>query len=338
MKADSIKSADSRMDYFHMLQAAQRFIEENDHFLVVSHLHPDGDAISSTLAIGWILNQLGKNYTLYNDDPIPGKFKFLWNHEQIRNQSATEMASIRYERVIAVDCADFSRVGQAVHLFADPYLLLNIDHHSTNHQFGQVNIVRTEAAATAEIIYDLIVHLGLNWDADIAACIYTGLLTDTGGFRYSNTTAKVLAIASEMMSYGADGSKLSERLLEKMSFPQFQLLQKALASINFAFDRKAAWVVLTQEDYERTGAMNEDSEGIVNYALNIEGVHVGMLFKEISPGEVKVSLRSSGAVNVAELAMSLGGGGHVRASGCTLHCSLSEAVTQILNKLGDKLL
>lgn len=327
----------SEVNYREQLISARDFIEQHDHFLVVSHHHPDGDAISSTLATGWLLGQLGKSFTLYNEDVIPKKFSYLWNIDRLVSESDAEMALARYSRVIAVDCADFSRTGNASQFFSEEAYLLNIDHHPTNDQFGRVNVVRTEAAATAEIIYDLICLFELTWNQDIATCIYTGLLTDTGGFRYSNTSAKVLAIASEMLRHGVNGSILNEQLFEKMTYSQFQLLQIALSTMSFACDRKIAWVCLTADDFAQTGALNEDTEGIVNYARNIEGVETGIMFRELNPNEIKVSFRSSGQVDVAQLASSFGGGGHVRAAGCTLHCSMAEAVNQIVKEAGSRL-
>lgn len=329
--------AGHEVSYEEQLRMAQNFIQQNDHFIVVSHHQPDGDAISSTLAIGWILEKLGKNFTLYNDDVVPPKFAYLWNSDRIIHPTATAMTSAQYSYVIAVDCADNSRFGEAKGLFSPDAQLLNIDHHSTNDFFGQVHVIRPKASATVEIIYDLIHLMGLSWDEAVASCIYTGLVTDTGGFRYANTTANVLNIASEMMSHGVKGSQLSTHLLEKMTYPQFCLLQTALATMSFAYDRKVAWMTLSETDFKETGSTHGETEGIVNYAQNIEGVEVGILFKEVDAKEVRVSFRSSGHVDVAQVAAQFGGGGHMRAAGCTMQCTMTEAVDQVLQSLGSKL-
>lgn len=319
--------------YAEQLQAAKRFIERHDDFLVVSHLHPDGDAISSTLAMGWLLRQLGKTCVLANADPVPQKFAYLWQSSSIVDYSAAGLAR-SFEYVVAVDCADFGRIGKVRESFAEGAQLLNIDHHPTNDLFGRVNVVRAEAAATAEMIYDLAKQFDVEWNRDFASCIYTGLLTDTGGFRYSNTTPKVLAIASEMLNYGVENNVLAEHLLEKMSYPQILLLKKALAGLTFTPDRKIAWVSVTIEDLAETEANNEDTEGLVNYPRNIEGVEVGILFKQLARDEIKVSLRSSGHVDVSAIAKSFGGGGHARAAGCTLRYALGEAIERTVKEVG----
>jgi phosphoesterase RecJ-like protein len=319
----------------YQIEAAKRFILDNDRFLVVSHVQPDGDAASSTIAMGLILKALNKTYTMANTDLIPRKFQYLSGYDQIV-QATEELASAenkRYQHVIAVDCADYSRVGKTELLFKDGAQILNIDHHPTNDGYGSVRLIRPNAAATVEILYELVEALNLSWTRELADCIYTGLLTDTGGFRYSSTTADVMQVASKMLSYGVEGHKLAEHLLEKIAYTHILLLKRALATLSFASDNRISWIAIRSSDIAETKACPEDLEGIVNYPFNIEGVDVGLLFKEVGPETVKVSLRSNGNVNVAAFAKSLGGGGHIRAAGCTIQKSLSEAVPYIIELL-----
>lgn len=319
----------------YQIEAAKKFILDNDRFLVVSHVQPDGDAASSTIAMGLILKALNKTYTMANTDSIPRKFQYLSGYDQIV-QATEELVSAdnkRYQHVIAVDCADYSRVGQTELLFADEAQILNIDHHPTNDGYGSVRLIRANAAATVEILYELIEALNLTWTRELADCIYTGLLTDTGGFRYSSTTADVMQVASKMISYGVEGHKLAEHLLEKIAYTHILLLKRALATLSFASDNRISWIAIRISDIVETKASPEDLEGIVNYPFNIEGVDVGLLFKEVGPDTVKVSLRSNGNVNVAAFAKSLGGGGHIRAAGCTIQKSLSDAVPYIIELL-----
>ncbi|GIO83797.1 phosphoesterase RecJ-like protein [Paenibacillus faecis] len=311
---------------------AQRFLTEHDNFLVVAHVQPDGDAVSSTLAVGWLLSCLGKKYVMVNEGPIPKRMEYLWEADKIVNLSAAPLEAA-YSHIICVDCADFRRTGKSSHYFAENAEILNIDHHPTNDGYGTCNLIVPHAAATVEILFDLIAFMGLNLDKDAATLIYTGLLTDTGGFRYSNTTPKVMATASKLLEYGVDGPGLSELLLEQMTLPQLRLLTRALNGLQISEDGKISWVSVNDEDLRVTGAIHEDLEGIVNYPRNIQGVEVGLLFKIISENAVKVSMRSAGKVDVARVAQSFGGGGHVRAAGARIEGTLEEIVPQVLDRV-----
>ena len=322
--------------YAEALQRAAEFMRGGDDFLVVSHLSPDGDAIGSTAAVGFLLQWLGKSYTLMNVDPPPGKYVPLLGGQNIVVYREAPPART-FRSVIAVDCADMARIGDAREAFADGAQLLNIDHHPTNEGYGAIQLLKPTAAATVQIIYDLAETLGVEWSKPLASSIYGGLLTDTGGFRYSSTTPEVMAIAERMLRFGAEGAALAEQLLEKMSFPQVMLLKEALATLSFTEDRRVAWVSVTRELLSSVGAAEEDTEGLVNIPRNIEGVDVGLLFKEKEAGEVKVNLRSAGRVDVAALAKSLGGGGHVRAAGLTFRGPIDEAVRIVVEAVKRKL-
>lgn len=314
-----------------------RFIERNDDFLVVSHVQPDGDAVASTCAVGWILDQLNKKYTMVNEETIPPKYRLLPGADQIVRTEDIE-AHPPFAHVISVDCADMGRIGSARNLFAEGVSILNIDHHLTNDRFGTVNFIRPDAAASVEILYDLIETLGLPWKEPIATCIYAGLLTDTGGFRYANTTPGVMQIASTLLLHGADGPRLADELLEKVSAAHVLLLRHSLSTLSFDHNRQIAWMSVTSEHIRNSGATDEDSDGLVQYPRNIEGVEVGILFKERADGAVKVSLRSAGTVNVAAIAQSFGGGGHVLAAGCTVHDSLDTAIDVVVKAVKTSLL
>lgn len=312
-----------------MLKDTVSFIRERDDFLIVSHVQPDGDAISSTVATGWMLQKLGKRFTLLNEGPVPSRLQFLWNSSEIHTIS-DEKPERLYRNVISVDCADYARVGKAKEWFAPDAELLNIDHHPTNDGFGLVNLLKFHAAATAEILFELLDELELVIDNDIATAIYTGLLTDTGGFRYSNTSPLVMAMASRLLEAGVNGPELAEHLLERMTMGQLRITQRGLSRLTFSLDQKIGWLWVNSEDLVETGAINEDLEGLVNYPRNIEGVEVGLLFKQNGQESVKVSLRSAGRVNVAAVAQHFGGGGHVRAAGCRLTDPLPEVISQVI--------
>jgi phosphoesterase RecJ-like protein len=319
------------------LERAKRFILEENNFLVVSHVQPDGDAISSTIAIGLILQSLNKSFIMINEDKTPIKFEYLSGYDNIQNAGIMDTIPRQYRNIIAVDCADFSRIGIVQNWFEDNPIILNIDHHPTNDQYGTIPLIQAEAAATAEILFYLIEALGITWTKSLADCIYTGLLTDTGGFRYSNTSPEVMKIASKMLEFGVKGHQLAEHLLERIALSHIIILKRALTSLSFAADNQIGWMLVSQTDIIESQANNEDLEGLVNYPRNIEGVEVGLLFKEITPRVVKVSFRSAGKVDVAAIAHRLGGGGHTRASGCTLNMTMDEAVPFIVNEIQQEM-
>lgn len=319
--------------YTEALEQAAAYIRGNDDFLVVSHIQPDGDAAGSTFAVAWMLEQLGKRFTLINEGRMPDKFMFMAGHHPVVNLEMNPPERM-FERIISVDCADAERMGRVRTCFAPDYQLLNIDHHATNDHFGITNLVQDQAAATVEVLYDLAKTLHLTMSNELAVCIYSGLLTDTGGFRYSNASPKVLRIAAELLELGVSGHELAERLLEKMTYAQISLLKESLKTLSFAYDRKVAWLTVTLAELASTGASSEDLDGLVNYARNVEGVELGILFKEKAPDLIKVSLRSGGRIDVARLAQKFGGGGHVRAAGCSIQGTLEEAIARIVQAAG----
>ncbi|CAH0119856.1 Bifunctional oligoribonuclease and PAP phosphatase NrnA [Paenibacillus sp. CECT 9249] len=322
--------------YERQLEEARQYIAARDDFLVVSHVQPDGDAASSTVAVGWLLAQLGKTFCMINEGSVPQRLSYLWSYDRIVNY-AEQPPQRQFQNVICVDCADFARVGKVGQLFAEGADVLNIDHHPTNDSYGSVNLIKADAAATAEILFDLLKRFEIEWSLDIAEAIYTGLLTDTGGFRYSNTTPKVMAAASELLQYGVKGHQLADHLLEQLTMPHVLLLTKALSRLSFAANNKIGWIYVTPEDMRETGAVNDDLEGLVNYPRNIEGVEVGILFKQIDNEAVKVSMRSGPGANVAEIAHSLGGGGHVRAAGCKVYGALDDVIKQVIERVKQAL-
>ncbi|WP_124727538.1 DHH family phosphoesterase [Staphylospora marina] len=314
--------------------ALNRFIERGTRFLVVSHLNPDGDAIGSTLAMGYALRKLGKEVTMVNESPVPDKFLFLPGADEIR---LPEEVDGMFDTVIALDCADRARIGTAVNLFAESARVANVDHHVTNDLFGDVNVVVPRAAATAEILFDWIDGGAVDWDDALAGTVYTGLLTDTGGFRYSNATPAVFRKAAKLVETGAHAHRIADLVLETLTMEQIRLIRIALSSLQRSEDGKIAWIRLRREDFEQSGQSRQDVDGIVNYARNIIGVDVGILIRESDAGSVKVSLRSRERVDVGKIAKELGGGGHARAAGFTARGTLDEVEQMILQHVRAEL-
>lgn len=322
--------------YEQELIGAKQFIEQHDDFLIVAHVQPDGDAVSSTLAVGWLLSRLGKTFAMINEGPIPQRMTYMYKADEILDMSLTSRTRT-YGNVICVDCADFKRVGRVAEWMEEGANMLNIDHHPTNDGYGTQTLIKADAAATAEVLYDLIALFDLGWDRNLAEMLYTGILTDTGGFRYSSTSPKVMQIASHLLELGVNGPDLADSLLEQLTKPQFDVLTLALGTLRMSENGKVAWVHVTPEHMEQAGAANEDLEGIVNYPRNIQGVEVGVLFKVIDEGAVKASMRSAGKVDVAAVAAEFGGGGHVRAAGCRLEGTLEEVTNRVIERISRAL-
>lgn len=324
--------------HYNIMKQAIKFMRTGDHFLVVSHVQPDGDAISSTLAIGWLLQQWKKSFVMVNEHGVPSKLQYLPLSGCIHSATSFETnVSQQFEMVICVDCADYTRIGQITHWIASNARMVNIDHHSSNNHYGEIAAIQENAAATVEIIFELLNIGEVQFDQEIATILYTGLLTDTGGFRYHNTTARTLKIAAELLQYGINGPQIADRLLEHMSFARIQLLKSSLARLTFSEDKKIGWLFITLADMQVTGAKDEDLEGLVNYACNVEGIEVGLLFKQITDMTVKVSMRSKGEINVAMLAQQFNGGGHIRAAGCQVTGELDEVMMIVIQRVKQAL-
>lgn len=313
-----------------MFEEATRFLQSADSLLVVSHINPDGDAICSTLAVAEICRIFGKEVTMVNASPVSSKYFFLPNAKKI---GSLKDLNGEYSYVITVDAADRERVGEAANAFSEDVKILNIDHHVTNDHYGTVNVVVPTAAATVEILYHWIEYLQIPWSKELATWIYTGLLTDTGGFRYSNTTSDVLRIAAKLIDTGIHPHELAERALETLTISQIEVIRRGLAALQIAENGKVAWICLSKQELEDCKAEKGDLEGLVNYARNIDGVEVGIFFREVGDGEIKVSLRSKHSVDVSKIAGEFGGGGHMRAAGCTVFGTMEEVVNRVLARV-----
>lgn len=322
------------MDKKYMLQEAAAFIRERDDFLLLTHVQPDGDAYGSTLGLAHLLDALGKRYTIVNEDRVLEKFNFLPMSD--RFQLDAEI-SRTFANVIVLDCGDIHRLGESGALLTDDAAILNIDHHKTNDFFGQANLIDLDAAATSQIIYNLARYMRIEIGKDMAVCLYTGILTDTGGFRYSNTTVEVHQIAAELLAVGVNSFEISDRVLESLTWSQVQLIREALGTLRRDESGQIAWMVVQRQLLYRLGASDEEVEGLVSYARNVQGVEVGLLFREKEDGSIKVSLRSKYRVDVGEIALSFGGGGHARAAGCTLSGPMEQVQQQVVAKVREAL-
>ncbi|MGE5561344.1 MAG: DHH family phosphoesterase [Chloroflexota bacterium] len=307
--------------------AVVQLITASQRPLIVFHEHPDGDALGSSLALLLALRKLGKEPLAACVDPPPQYYRFLPGSEDV----AVAPREGDHDLAILVDCADLQRAGALVQLATACPRLVNIDHHPTNNGYGDAAWVEPVAAASAELVVPIITALGVAVDPDIATCIYTAVLTDTGSFHYSNTTPACLRLAGEMVAQGARPDLISEAVYEQRPRADIELIAAGLQTLRLTDDGKVAWLSLDRAVMDATRG---DSEGIVNYGRMIAGVEVAILFREQAPGDIKVSFRSRN-VDVATLASEFGGGGHPRAAGCTFHGSLADAEATIVRRTAE---
>jgi bifunctional oligoribonuclease and PAP phosphatase NrnA len=309
-------------------------INAADHILVASHAEPDGDAVGSLLALGLALEKCGRRTTLFNASAIPAVYQFLPGVARITRRLEAPDA---YDAAVILDCGDISRLGPDWPEVARIGLIVNIDHHITNTRFGHYQLIDGDACATAEIIHRLIQRLGVAFDRDIATAVYTGILTDTGSFRFANTNAAAFAISCEMAGCGVDPYHVAQHVFGSYSLGRIKLLNLALNSIEISPNGKLSVMTVTRGMLAETGTQSEDVDGLINYARRIEAVKVAALIQEQDNGETAggsrthfhVSLRSDGTVDVAAWAGAFGGGGHLGAAGFQVEATLAEIKAQL---------
>ncbi len=314
--------------------AALDCLRRGQRFALMLHVRPDGDSIGSSLALGLALRRLGKTAVLVRADDLPANLLFLPGIEEFVHYS--EVGG-EFDAAVFLDCGDLDRIGPAKILVERARRLVNIDHHPSNQRFGDVNVIEPRAAAAGEVAHALIRELGVSLDFPIACALYVALITDTGSFRYENTSAATHEIAAELLRAGVKPAEVARAVWEDRSLSSLRLLQAALAALEVSGDGRLAWTTLTREDFQRAGAHSLESEGIVNYPRTLRGVEIAALFLEEAPGEVKVSLRSNRRVDVSLIASHFGGGGHARAAGCTIRAPLAEARELVLARAREAL-
>ncbi|MCF8564797.1 bifunctional oligoribonuclease/PAP phosphatase NrnA [Alicyclobacillus tolerans] len=302
-------------------------LKDGDDWLIVTHERPDGDAIGSSLAVAHILASLGKKWTFLIAEPLPVRFGYLPMVD--RAQLISRCDARQYRHVVAVDCADMQRFQEVAAFIAGDAEIVNIDHHRTNPRYGVAAMVDDLAAATCELVYHVAKALSVVFSPELATCLYTGILTDTGGFAQPNTTREVHQIAAELLGSGVQPYDVAEPALESRTWEQMHLLQMALANLTVSSDGRYAALYVTRGMIEGAGATDDDVEGLVGFARSIDTVEVGLLFRELADSRIKVSLRSKRRVDVSKIAQQFGGGGHTRAAGCTVNGPLGEAMDAV---------
>ncbi len=309
----------------HGLEAVLEVVRHGQRFAVCSHARPDGDAVGSMLACRMMLSALGKQAGLYSADPVPQIYRWLPCAATIRQ---TTRVKGNYDTAILLECDGMARTRLEG---LEGRLLVNIDHHASWKAFAEVNWIEEDACAVAEMVYRLTRAAGVAVTPAMATCLYTAVLTDTGSFCYEGTDVHAFEVARELVERGANPAAIAREVYFSNPLPKMALLGTALTRLRR--EERLAWLWVTDEDMTRAKAAEEDCEGIVNYAIGIAGVEAAVLLRELRDGKIRLSLRSKGGVDVAQVAASLGGGGHRHAGGCTLEGPLTTAMERILETM-----
>ena len=309
----------------HPIEAILELIRSNERFLVCSHSRPDGDAVGSILAMGMLLEQMGKRFDLVTADRIPNVYNNLPWADRIQTVGRVYGP---YDAVILLECDSLERTRLRA---LESFYQVNIDHHATGTNYAHLNWIDRGAASVGELVYRLVRAAGCNVTPEMAACLYVTILTDTGGFCYGNTSASTFALAEQLTSAGAEPVKIAQQVYFSISMSKMLLVGAALG--NLKREGRLAWLWVTHHDIVRTGASEEDCEGIVNYAISVAGIECAVFLRELPEGRIRLSLRSKGKVDVAAVASALGGGGHETAAGVTLDGPLPSATERILAEL-----
>jgi phosphoesterase RecJ-like protein len=316
------------------LRSLQQLCERHERFLVISHQRPDGDAYGSTLGLGLALRALGKDVIVTNSDGMEAAFAFLPG-----SATLVETCSVAPEPdriVIAVDCADQRRLGDAATAW-NRTPVVNIDHHVSNPGYAKLNLIDAVSPATAQVLFEIIEALGWPLDAGVAANLYVGLMTDTGCFRYRQTTARTFAVATKLVEAGANPTDLSESTYQNFRPERLLLLREVLNALHFDARKQVAWFYLTPETYARSGATSDETEGLIEYLQSVRTVEVAFVLETMPDGLTRASLRSRGRVDVQKICAEFGGGGHRLAAGLRTKLDIPTLEKRLLDLIAPQL-
>ena len=303
-------------------ECAQMLAQQDD-ILILTHAHPDGDTLGCGFALCRALMKMGKICAVVNADEIPEKYDYLYE----------DIAPIKFKQnyVVAVDVATVNLLGS---LEGQYHIDMCIDHHSTNTEYADY-LLLDDVPAACQIVFEVIKALGVDIDSKIASCLYTGLTTDTGCFRYASTTAQTYRAAAELIELGADNGRINRVMFETKTKTYARLERLALDSMRFYENERVAIITITQEMYQLTGSNEQETEAIAPLTRQIEGVEIGITIREKSDGTCKASIRTFESVNAAMLAKEFGGGGHSQAAACRFECGVKEAREKLVAKCGE---
>jgi len=301
-------------------------INKANNIVILTHEMPDGDAIGSSLALYIGLKQLGKDVDIVMPE-YSKIFEFLPNIKDIKKEGRNE----RYDLAIALDCGDIKRLNGFANYFEDANAKISIDHHSANTMFADYNFVNPTSPACAQILIIVLQALGVEINKEIGTCLLTGIITDTGGFKYSGVTAETFEFAAELLNSGVNVSSVYKKVLQTLTKSSFDLRRIAMNRLEFLEDGKITFTYTTKKDEEEVGAINNDHDGIVEMGRDIEGVEISIFLRETDNG-YKISLRSNEYVNVSDICLMFSGGGHIRAAGGNINLPFEQAREKIIEE------
>lgn len=298
---------------------------------IIYHVHADGDAVGSALALSFAFSRPGKSIDIFGEEEVQKTLQFLPGSQNVLIGSSSDV----YDLAIALDCGDSKRLGSRIDIFNNAGYKINIDHHKGNSVDADINLVDSSAAASGEIVYDIIKAAGVQIDQKIADNLYTAICTDCGSFKYSNTSAKTHIIAAELLNSGVKPDEISRKIYESLPFPRIKLLGKILDTMELCEFGKISIMHTSFEQINQYGAKIEDLENIANYGLMVEDVEVSIFLRGLPNGNTKVSTRSKSYFECCDFTRAFGGGGHSRAAGCELKMSIEESKKALLEKLNE---
>lgn len=307
-------------------------LRNNQRFLLATHVNPDGDAIGSLGALALVLEEMGKEVVAYCQDQAPEFLRFLPYSDRIAHELPS---SDRFDVAVVLDCGELERIGAAAQVVQRMQKIIHIDHHSSGNDFGTLNLVEPQRSSTAEILYDVFQAIPVEVSREAAENLYTAILTDTGSFRFANTTPRALAIAGALVAQGVEPGKVAGAVYDCMSPGRLRLLAFSLNTLTIRAEGRLAAIWVTQQMLAETGTTAADTDGFVNYPRSIITSEIAIFFRELDAGRVNVSLRSRGTQNVADFARTYGGGGHQNAAAFRLPGPLPKVMSQVLAKAED---
>jgi phosphoesterase RecJ-like protein len=310
-------------------------LRQANNILIVSHVFPDADAIGSQLALGNILESLGKDVFYYCEDFVLSMYEFMPGSEQLDNDLPD---LLQFDAAVAVDCGDRFRLGHEADalLQIDPFIV--IDHHAGHRDFGDISWVEADRSSTAEMIFDLAMALSADISYNAAYCLYTAIVSDSGSFKYESTSAYTFHVASNLLNRGVVPSEVAGKLYDNYSVNRLRLLEKVLGSLELYFEGQIAIITATNEMFKESGAKREDTEEFINLPRALRSVKVAAFLKETLDGYIKVSLRAKGECDVSQVALKYGGGGHRNAAGYRAkNKSLVEVNEELVQELRRRL-
>lgn len=313
------------------IEELKKIIDSLNDFAVVSHTSPDGDSMGSILSLYNLLIDLNKNVDVFVEGQAPNKFSYLNGFFNIKN---INHSNSRYDCLFVLDCGDEDRLGECKDLLNKSDIIINIDHHITNTSFGNINIIDPNASSVGEMLFELYKNLNYNITNKISECLYTSIVSDTGGFKFSNTSSKTMRIVAELIDTGINFSNIYYRIMDLKTLNGIKLISKVTSTLKIYLDGKVATIKLTKQMLEECEATEDEAGELVNIVRDIENVEVGILIKEVDIDTYKISFRSKDYFDVKDIALKYGGGGHIKAAGCTIkNKSIDEIENEIVNEI-----